>query len=188
MMQEQVVIAPITITKTGQIKHFQIKLPKTAKRIIGVEIGGRLLVGNKEKDITPIPILEVAVKNGEEMISILPPIAVAMPEIAELISAERATAFKRNTFIGELKLQSCEEANIFYAGHLQTDNNLGYGDFSQNRFWKINPFTHQAMAFEETVIVDADSTIIQGVYKDSIGKQRQQDVNYLVNVYVWYQR
>ena len=161
MMQEQVVITPITITKAGQIKHFQIKLPKTAKRIIGVEIGGRLLTDSKVNGIAPIASAEIAV---------------------------RATEFKRNTFIGELKLQSCEEANIFYAGHLQTDNNLGYGDFSQNRFWKINPFTHQAMAFEETVIVNADSTIIQGVYKDSIGKQRQQDVNYLVNVYVWYLR
>ena len=182
MMQEQVVITPITITKAGQIKHFQIKLPKTAKRIIGVELGGRLLTNTKEQVIAQIAIAEVAVQNTEVM-------AEAIPVMAELIPVvERPTAFKRNTFIGELKLQSCEEANIFYAGHLQTDNNLGYGDFSQNRFWKINPFTHQAMAFEETIIVDADSTIIQGVYKDHIGKQRKQDINYLVNVYVWYQR
>lgn len=177
MMQEQVVITPITITKAGQIKHFQIKLPKTAKRIIGVEIGGRLLTNNKEK--VALSFVEVS---SEIMVEVIPVMAELIPAV------ERPTAFKRNTFIGELKLQSCEEANIFYAGHLQTDNNLGYGDFSQNRFWKINPFTHQAMAFEETVIVDADSTIIQGVYKDHIGKQRKQDVNYLVNVYVWYQR
>ena len=177
MMQEQVVITPITITKAGQIKHFQIKLPKTAKRIIGVEIGGRLLTNSKEK--IALSVVEVS---PEMMVEVMPIMAELAPAV------ERPTAFKRNTFIGELKLQSCEEANIFYAGHLQTDNNLGYGDFSQNRFWKINPFTHQAMAFEETVIVDADSTIIQGVYKDYIGKQRKQDVNYLVNVYVWYQR
>lgn len=182
MMQEQVVITPITITKAGQIKHFQIKLPKTAKRIIGVEIGGRLLTNSKVNGIAPIASAEIAVRATEVMVEATPVIAELMPIV------ERPTAFKRNTLIGELKLQSCEEANIFYAGHLQTDNNLGYGDFSQNRFWKINPFTHQAMAFEETVIVDADSTIIQGVYKDHIGKQRKQDVNYLVNVYVWYLR
>lgn len=172
MMQEQVVIIPITISKAGQIKHFQIKLPKTAKRIIGVELGGRLLTETKVKEVTLHSNNEISVK-GIEMIG------------SAII--ERPTAFKRNTFIGELKLQSCEEANIFYAGHLQTDNNLGYGDFSQNRFWKINPFTHQAMAFEETVIVDAESTIIQGVYKDRIGEQHETDVNYLVNVYLWYQ-
>ena len=178
MIREQVVITPVTITKAGQIKHFQIKLPKTAKRIIGVEIGGRLLVDSKER------VYLSAVAISPEIT------AEAMPVMAELMAAsvERPTAFKRNTLIGELKLQSCEEANIFYAGHWQTDNNLGYGDFSQNRFWQPAPFTHQAMAFEETVIVDADSTIIQGVYKDHVGKQRKQDINYLVNVYVWYQR
>ena len=152
MTKEAVIINTIVIKRQGERRHFQIKLPKDAKHIIGIECGGRV-----------VDTIRPSVSGSGGYI-------------------------RRNDLIGVLKLQSCEEANIFYAGHLQTDNNLGYGDFSQNRFWKINPFTHQAMAFEETVIVNADSTIIQGVYKDSIGKQRQQDVNYLVNVYVWYLR
>jgi len=43
MMKEQVCVTPVIITKAGQVKHFQIKLPKTAKKVIGVEIGGRFL-------------------------------------------------------------------------------------------------------------------------------------------------
>lgn len=173
MIQEQVIITPIIIAKAGQVKHFQIKLPKTSKRIIGVELGGRLLTQTKENVLVPQAMLEVVAKENE---------------LSAVAASERDTGFKRNTVIGELKLQSCEEANIFYAGHLQSDNNMGYGDFSQNRFWRVNPFTHQAMAFEEVVIVDAESTIIQGVYKDRLGEQQETNVNYLVNVYLWYQR
>jgi len=93
--------------------------------------------------------------------------------------------FKRNMLIGELKLQSCEEANIFYATHLQTDENLGAGDFSQNRNWRASAFTHQSKTEEDIVIVDGDSTIIQGIYKDRIGEVNKGDFEYIVNVYVW---
>jgi hypothetical protein len=156
MMREKVVITALVINKVGQVKHFQIKLPKTAKRIIGIELGGRLITNTKDL-IVPRP-------------------------------NDSHTAFKRNTLLGELKLQSCENANVFYAGHLQSDNNIGYGDFSENQFWKAKPFTHQTMTFEETVIVNAESTIVQGVYKDRIGEQYETDVNYLVNVYLWYEQ
>ena len=44
------------------------------------------------------------------------------------------------------------------------------------------------MTYEETVIVNAESTVIQGVYKDRIGEQYQTDVNYVVNVYLWYEQ
>jgi hypothetical protein len=98
------------------------------------------------------------------------------------------TRFKRNTLVGELKLQSCERANIFYAGNLSIDNNLGYGDFSQSTFWKPKAFTHQSKVFQDTVFVNAESTIIQGVYKDLLGKEKNVDVSYKVKVYVWYSK
>ena len=174
MIQEQVIITPIIITKAGQVKPFQIKLPKTAKRIIGVELGGRLLVTAKEKEV-----IQKAAATSEFQTEI---------HAVSAVEQNRESYFKRSTVIGELKLQSCEEANIFYSGYLQSDNNMGYGDFSQNRFWKVNLFTHQAMAFEEVVMVDAESTIVQGVYKDRLGEQQEANVNYLLNVYLWYQR
>lgn len=42
-MKEQVLITQLCITKAGQVKHFQVKLSKNAKRIIGIEVGGRLI-------------------------------------------------------------------------------------------------------------------------------------------------
>ena len=175
MMQEQVIVTPLKITKARQVKHFQIKLPSNAKHIIGIEIGGKFLADTKVK-----VSLEVAPA---------PNPATGIP-VRDIVAGNetRKGLFKRNTLVGELKLQSCEEANIFYAGYLQLDNNMTYGDFTQNRFWKANNFTHQQQCFEDTVIVDADSTMIQGFYKDSLGEQSKKDISYQVNVYVWYKK
>lgn len=159
-MKEQVLITQLRITKAGQVKHFQVKLPKNVIRIIGIEMSFRLIHGLSidETGTGLAPVLE-------------------LPRFF--------SPFKSNRFIGELKLQSCEEANIFYATHLQTDENIGAGDFSQNDYWKARTFTHQSKTEEDIVIVDADTTIIQGIYKDRIGEINNTDVEYKVNVYVW---
>jgi hypothetical protein len=189
MMQEQVIVTPIKITKAGQVKHFQIKLPSNAKHIIGIEIGGKFLADTKAKvglEIVPPTNPAADGTNGQPTKEN----GVTQNPVRDVIVGNENSRglFKRNTLVGELKLQSCEEANIFYAGYLQVDNNMAYGDFTQNRFWKANNFTHQQQSFEDTVIVDADSTMIQGFYKDSLGEQRKQDVSYQVNVYVWYRK
>ena len=189
MMQEQVIVTPLKITKAGQVKHFQIKLPSTAKHIIGIEIGGRFLNDTKIKVVLEPTNPASPVTNAEVLQAIKENTVIQTPvrDIGVGTETSRGT-FKRNTLVGELKLQSCEEANIFYAGYLQLDNNAAYGDFTQNRFWKPSNFTHQQQSFEDMVIVDADSTMIQGFYKDSYGAQRKQDVSYQVNVYVWYKK
>lgn len=43
MMKEEVIVTKLTINKAGQIKHFQVKLPKNAKRIIGIEVSHRII-------------------------------------------------------------------------------------------------------------------------------------------------
>ncbi len=153
MIDRQVIITPLKIIKAGQVKHFQIKLPQTAKKIVGVELGGHFI---SELITTP--------------------------------TASEFTRFKANTLIGDLKLQSCERANIFYAGQLQVDNNLDFADFTKSAFIKIKPFTHQSKQFEDTISVDANSTIIQGIYKDAIGKQTGTDLSYLLKIYLWYKQ
>lgn len=183
MIREQVVITGIRITKAGQIKHFQVKLPKNTTRIIGVELGGRWLAVTKDGSVLA-PSVTMEVPAVESPVS---------PKKAEAVYDKprewsRANTFRRSLLVGELKLQSCEEANIFYAADFRADTNIAYGDFSQNAFWKPNVFTHQTQTFEECVIVDGDSTIIQGVYKDRYAEQTKEIPNYLVNVYVWTER
>lgn len=175
MIREQVVVTSIRITKSGQVKHFQVKLPKNTTRIIGIELGGRWLAQSKDGGTLPHATEAVFTE------------LVKYEQVA--IKAEsRSPLFKKNLLVGEIKLQSCEEANIFYAADVQGDSNLAYGDFTQNAFWKPSTFTHQAHSFEEKIIVDGNSTIIQGVYKDRYGDQTKQVPNYIVNLYVWTER
>lgn len=183
MIREHVVITPISIKKAGQVKHFQVKLPKNTKSIIGVELGGRWLPESKDV-IIALP-KEATAQAAPESSATPTKEAIKVAYNVRATEWSKANFFKRNTLIGEIKLQSCEEANIFYSGHLQLDNNIGYGDFSQSRNWIAAAFTHQANSFEERVVVDGESTIVQGVYKDRFGELNKIIINYLVNVYVW---
>lgn len=176
MMQEQVCITQLAISKAGQVKHFQIRLPKTAKKVIGVEIGGR-----SYKDKRVKAAVETAAAASVALAAIAKEV-MALPAQSEV----KRTPFKRNQLVGELKLQSCEEANVFYAGELRIDNNMAYGDYTRSTQWIPEVFTHQMQTFEDVVITNADSTVINGMYKDNIGLQNNKDVSYLLNVYLWY--
>jgi hypothetical protein len=185
MIREQVVITPVNITKAGQVKHFQVKLPKNAKRIIGIELGGRILTHGEVAIIRDTPFFSPVAGGVEGSSGSAGGAASGSGSSGSSGEIRLSGLFKRNKLIGEVKLQSCEEANIFYAGHLQTDENIAMGDFSQSRTWVPSAFTHQAQSFEERVIVDGESTMIQGMYRDRLGEQTKVNYNYIVNVYVW---
>lgn len=163
MMQEKVITAQVKINSAGQTRHFQLRLPKDTKTIIGVEHGVRIISWagyNGGGDASG----EAASGNGGSFLS-----------------------FNRSLLMGELKLQSCEEANIFYSAHVQTDENLDQGDFSKylDTNWVPSPYTHQGKTEEEVIVVKGVSTIINGVYKDRIGEQHGINAEYILNVYLW---
>jgi hypothetical protein len=92
---------------------------------------------------------------------------------------------KKSEFVGELKLQSCEAANIFYSEHIQNDMRIGEGDYSKKGLWQPAAFTHQTKKEEDVVVVDGNSTILQGHFKDKIGEANQGNWEYTITVYVW---
>ena len=92
---------------------------------------------------------------------------------------------KRSILYGELKLQSCEEANIFYAGEIRNDENIDRGDFSANVFWNPKEYSHQNRSLEEEISVKGDTTIVQGVFVDKVSEAFDVDGDYVVKVYVW---
>lgn len=176
MMKEGVIIKVISIKRQGERKHFQIKLPKDTKFIIGVEYGGRLISRSDVKGDVPKAAIKTEATTHE---------AVYTTESGAVRDERSKTLFRRNQLIGELKLQSCEEANWFYAADVfGNDANLNWGDFSQTGF-PVNDFTHGNKRTEEIVKVDAESTIINGWYLDALGKTLKLDINYEIKVYVW---
>lgn len=174
MIQESCIIKTIRVTKRGQIIHFQVKLPETAKRIIGIELGGFQL-NESDHDIGH-EIYGGGIKEPKGR------------EVHAEASGHSLMPFKRNKLIGELRLQSCEEANIFYTGHIQADSNLGYLDFTKG-FFTPNFYTHQTKALEERVVVDAETTTVLGIYVDRTETKgiKIAIVNYQINLYIWYQ-
>jgi hypothetical protein len=178
MMKEGVIVTKINIKRQGERKHFQIKLPKDTKFIIGVEYGGRLI--SESKTLADAPAPKAAIKTDSIILE-----EVYTAESGAIKDERTKTLFKRNQLIGELKLQSCEEANWFYATDVfVNDANLNWGDFSQAGF-PVNDFTHGNKRTEEIVKIDAESTIIQGWYLDAIGKTNATNINYEITIYVW---
>jgi hypothetical protein len=92
---------------------------------------------------------------------------------------------KRSILFGELKLQSCEEANIFYATEIRNNENLDQGDFSADAFWIPKEHSHQGRSLEEEVSIKGDTTIVQGVFVDKVNEYFDVEGDYIVHVYVW---
>ena len=186
MMKEQVIITKVSIKRKGERKHFQIKLPKNTRFIVGVEYGGRLVDNSDAYVVRPFIEKSPEVFTPVEIGSGTKGGAVGSSGSGSSGGVETPRQFfKRNQLIGELKLQSCEEANWFFSADVfASDANLGLADFSQAGF-PVKDYTHGNKRTEEIVKVDAESTIIQGWFLDSFGKTQKVDIKYEVNVYVW---
>lgn len=145
MMREKAIIKAIPVTKVGQITNFQIPIPRNAKRIIAVELGGFRF-----------------------------PRAIVMGGKIGL----------RNWLFGEVRLQSCEQANIFYSGYWSTNAYSGIDEWSERHIMELQPFTHQDKQLEDPVVVDANTTIIHGVFRDS-SPAAYEAPTYTVTICVW---
>lgn len=91
---------------------------------------------------------------------------------------------KRNVLIGDIKLQSYEKANIFYAGELMLNRNNDLFDFTSN-FFHPQPYTHQTHAHEDKIKVSGETTLIQGAYRDKLNETLSEPYSYTVNLYLW---
>jgi hypothetical protein len=190
IMKERVVIKPVSVTKRGEIQYFQIRLPRDAKNIIGVETGiCRTGKGFSEyvrsRVYGPAPVPAPALAAAAPVASYKVPVPVPAPRGSLFQST---LAFRRDILIGELKLQSLEKANVFFSDDVyERDQNMGFADFSTSGFMIPSPFTHEFNRFEEKVIVDGVTTLIGGYFKDRIGERFKTNLSYSVNVYVWYE-
>ena len=88
--------------------------------------------------------------------------------------------------VGELKLQSFEKSNMFYSGELALDRSMDFGDFTYNWF-KPYPYTHQFSAFEDSIAVPGTTTLINGVFKDTLYIYGLLEYQYTVKIYIWLQ-
>jgi hypothetical protein len=158
----------IRITKKGEWKYFQVRLPKDATKIIGIETGFII------KDELPKDVPE---GNSERF------------------------GIQRNRLMGELKLQSLDTANIFFAKDIvEEDRNMNNDRIKITALtnerkivtapppiiWEPSfPWTH-GYKLEEDGLLMLHNPVIAGIYKDVIGKHYGYDINYKVMLYIWH--
>jgi hypothetical protein len=184
IMKERVIIKQVSITKRGETQYFQIRLPRDAAHIIGIETGiCRTGKGFSEyvhsRAYAAAPVAAVAAAAPASKV----PVPVPGPQAGHF-----PVGFRRNILIGELKLQSQEKANVFFSEDVfESDQNIGFADYSATRFFSPSQWTHEFKRFEEKVVVNGVTTLIGGYFKDRIGERFKTNLSYTVNVYVWYE-
>lgn len=183
MLKEKGIITKLPITQAGQIVHFQVKIPRDALRVIGMEVSARysnMQVGQ------PIGIVGI----GFNIPSQHSYARLARRSVGETFQ------FTQDLFLGDLRLQSCEDTNVFFAENVYfADENLGYGDFSaiNPRFQPVSE-THGYKRYECVVNTDGETTILKGIYRDRQSSQQNSPqiggifFQYEVRVYVWYEK
>lgn len=164
MSRTRILITEVTITKAGQRKNFQIKLPKNAINVIGIANDLRMN-GLSERIAYPIKALseEYAIKDTE---------LIKTPTLAEgdnLNQVAQQLNNRQSSLVGKLLLQSLEKANIFYADQIwSVPFDDGVGDITDDLYaW--DAFELPQKAGYKTVSVPAGTTIINGMFKDLTG-------------------
>jgi hypothetical protein len=179
MMKRRAITTKLSITKQGEVKFFQVKIPFDAIAIIGIETAMRL----KRFSSFPAPTIVVRMHNPYGNI-----VGESNPGgafIDGFIGGDVGTG--RNSLAGELRLQSSDDSNVFYATDVSDQTSKENLDKVQSvNFIFENVWTHGYKRELEEVQVDGNTTVLAGLYKDKLGEMLKQDVSYDVFLYVWY--
>ena len=186
MKRARVIITEINITKQGEVQHFQIKLPKNSVQIIAVETDCRINI-TKEKIR---PKAEIVASSESEVYAVVAESTIRRDIAFEEIKGFRSFPFlkwtnSKNPTLGKLKLQSLERANIFYEEWVRFSwLNGGIDDMSYGLF-PLSPFSLNKNTVPKKVDVPNTTTIINGLFTDTIGLYLKQGLTYTIKVFVW---
>lgn len=188
-MKEKVIIQQLALTRKGELKAFQVKLPFDAKRIIGFETNVTDLnysdVSSATGGVTPPSPGGTGGTGGTGGVGGVGGTGTTVPPPG--LIAAGISSFQRSLTVGELRMQSCGKSNLFYSTDVTfIDRSIGLGDFSQSNFWINQIWTHGHKREEDVVSVDECCPILLGTYRDKLGEALNIDTPYKINVYLWY--
>lgn len=166
MSRVRILVTETNITRAGQVKHFQIKLSKHAFKIVGIETD-----------------VFLKSKSGKEDI-----ITSAVPEIKTIESGAQKAGIEKEGYYnvaGKLTLQSMEKENIFYSDWVK--GSVFYEELRQPKVFETYKGLNyiRGKTLPKKVDVPIESTIINALYNDNIGKQLKKDIAYKLKVFVW---
>lgn len=117
MSRVRVLVAETSITKAGQVKHFQIKLSKHAFKIVGIETDVFFKSRTGKEVIAPSATVEIKYKES-------------------FIPIREARREGYYNVAGKLKLQSMEKENIFFSDWVKAS--VFYEEFKQPKAFEIH--------------------------------------------------
>ncbi len=174
MSRARLIVKKITIQKRGEINFFQIRLPKNVQRITGIET-----------DVIMLSALEAESTGGTGHGGVRPDGTIGGVEINRRPFLQWTST--SNPVVGRLKLQNMDRHNIFFESWLPfVFLNASMPDMSFGMFPK-SPYSLIAKSEPRTVDVPVSNNIIHGFFTDDIGTRKNQDVRYIVKVFVWVQ-
>ncbi len=170
-MKERVHIHTLEVTGQGQIINFQVRIPRDAKRIVGI-----LITENTAIEGAPL-------YRGVDLFAARPRILFPV-KVGSLLLQEKD---KRNFFYAE--------------DVLHNDNSFSVGDFTiatPPPSLSLVPDAPGAIVrreisggakWEEVCIqVDVQNTKLFGIYTDTFNESRDADSNYQVKLYFYYEQ
>lgn len=176
MKKQRCIAEIINITRKGEVKHFQVRIPENAVCLTGIEtavrFNGAVAIAKNSTDIFNTEFSLTGQQEnqmpGQELL-----LNDGLPNVRSLA--------------GELKLQSCEEANVFYAANV-TDPSIreNLENIPTPSAIIENVWTHGYKREVEEILVDGNTTVLAGLYRDKMGAMQNRDMSYDVFLYVWY--
>jgi hypothetical protein len=193
MLREKVIITKLPITQAGQIQHFQVKVPRDAHRIIGVEVSAQYMGLQVLTTESNTIYTTNSLSNIPPPLPSLPSPPTASSYTFSSLSLGNIFQIIPDLFLGDVRLQSCDNTNVFFAEHIYyTDENFLFGDYSAiNPNFIPVPETHGKKREICVVNTDGETTIIKGIYRDRQGSNNnsvgQAYFQYVASIYVWYE-
>ena len=187
---ERVTAYIINIKRKGEWNYFQVRLPNDAQKIIGIETG--LKIPDENFNITEQG------NTTSELMERRSGIATSFLFVENTSASSQRFVMNRNKLMGDLKLQSLDDANIFYAKEIWADDkNINSDAITVNSVQPPAYFTtlrrvdppdtslpkylwRYGTKLEEDGVLLCHNPVVTGIYKDAIGKEYETDFNYKV--------
>ncbi len=170
MMKEQVIIQAISISKRGQQNFFQVKLPRDAHKIVGIETGLNVL--NVSGYFIPAQELSKLVRRN----NLMGVVQLRVSEKPDIFYSKEIFEKDINIGAGEIKI---------IPPPVMMERKVDQPD--GNSFDYFTHWTHGTKREEDPLNI-CDCSVINGQYKDAIGEYFQTDVSYKVLLYIWIEK
>lgn len=117
-----------------------------------------------------------------------PPPPPPPPPGPSLLQYDPLFAIKNNEKAGTLSLQSPDATDIFFKYEAFTeDRNIGFGDYTMSAE-AGSEWLRGKKRLASDILIQTESPILEAYYKDVWGDYYNKDLNYQLNIIIWYEK